>query len=145
MRVLVTGGTGVVGTSTVTALLQRGHVVQLFSRHADRDAEQWPHGVHPIVGNVADAASVRGAATGCDAVLHVAGIVDEHDNATFEGVNVEGTRNMLREAERVRTRKLIYVSALGAESGESAYLRSKRKGEAIVREFSGAWVVVRPG
>ena len=54
MRILVTGGTGVVGRSTVTALVQRGFVVNLFSRRARRDAEQGPQGVHPFAGNVAD-------------------------------------------------------------------------------------------
>ena len=45
MRVLVTGGTGVVGTSTVTALVAAGHTVRLLSRHAARDSRQWPTGV----------------------------------------------------------------------------------------------------
>jgi uncharacterized protein YbjT (DUF2867 family) len=145
MRILVTGGTGVVGRSTVTALLQRGHVVQLLSRHADRDVRQWSHGVNPVRGNIADAATIIGAADGCDAVLHLTAIVDEHGNQTFERVNVEGTRNVVREAERANVKKFVYVSSLGADRGESAYHRSKRQGEAIVRTFSGAWTVVRPG
>jgi len=145
MRILVTGGTGVVGRSTVTALLQRGHVVQLLSRHAERDARQWPHGVNPIRGNIAEPAGIAGAADGCDAVLHLTAIVDEHGTQTFERVNVEGTRNVVREAERAGVRKFVYVSSLGADTGESPYHRSKRQGEAIVRTFKGAWTVVRPG
>lgn len=145
MQVLVTGGTGVVGRSAVTALLQRGHVVRLLSRHAERDVRQWPHGVHPITGNVANAESLDGAAEGCDAVLHLTAIVAEHGNQTFERVNVEGTRNLIREAERAGARKVVYVSSLGADRGESPYHRSKRKAEAIARQFTGAWVVVRPG
>lgn len=102
MRVLVTGGTGVVGRSTVTALLQRGHVVQLFSRNARRDARQWPHGVHPIVGNVAEARSVTGAADGCDVVLHLTGIVEAHGTDTLERVNVEGSSARRRRAAAAR-------------------------------------------
>jgi len=145
MRVLVTGGTGVVGRSTVTALLQRGHTVQLLSRHARRDAEQWSHGVHPIIGNVAEANSIVGAADGCDAVLHLTAIVDEHGTQTLQRVNVDGTRNVVAEAERAGLRKFVFVSSLGAERGESAYHRSKRQAEARVREFRGAWTIVRPG
>ena len=145
MRVLVTGGTGVVGRSAVTALLQRGHVVHLLSRQAQRDAAQWPHGVTPVSGNVANAESIAGAADGCDAVLHLTAIVSEHGNQTFERVNVEGTRNVMREAERAGARKFVYVSSLGADRGESPYHQSKRKGEAIVRQFTGSWVVLRPG
>jgi NADH dehydrogenase len=143
MRILVTGGTGVVGRSTVTALLQHGHVVHLLSRNADRDAAQWPHGVTPIRGDVGNAASIAGAAVDCEAILHLTAIVDEHGANTFERVNVEGTRNVLREAERAGVRKFVYVSSLGANTGASPYHRSKRKAEAIVRQFNGAWTVLR--
>lgn len=86
MKILVTGGTGVVGAGTVTELLRRGHDVVLLSRHAADDARRWPSGVSARTGDVADASSVRGSATGCDAVIHLAGIVDEQDGATFEDV-----------------------------------------------------------
>ena len=145
MRVLVTGGTGVVGESAVTALLQRGHSVRLLSRHAARDARQWPHGVTPWPGDVANEASIRGAADECDAVVHLVGIVEEHPpEATFDRVNVEGTRHIVREAERAGVGRLVYVSSLGAERGRSPYQRSKFAGEEIVRAFSGH-VILRSG
>ena len=143
MRVLVTGGTGVVGRSTITALLQHGHAIRLVSRHADRDAAQWPHGVSAIRADVTDAASLGGAADGCDVVLHLTAIVAEHGANTFERVNVEGARNVLREAERARVPRFLYVSSLGADRGESAYHRSKRQAEAVVRQFNGAWTILR--
>lgn len=145
MRILVTGGTGVVGRSTVTALIQRGHVVNLLSRRARRDAEQWPQGVHPFAGNVAEAGTIGPAIEGCDAVLHLTAIVDESGQNTFERINVEGTRNVLAAAERARVKRFVYVSSLGADHGQSAYHQSKRKAEAIVRTFKGEWIVVRPG
>jgi uncharacterized protein YbjT (DUF2867 family) len=145
MRVLVTGGTGVVGTSTVTALVQRGHVVSLFSRHAARDAKRWPHGVHPITGNVANAATLQGAANGCDAVLHLTGIVEETGNDTYARVNVGGTANVLAEAERAGAKRFVYVSSLGADHGQSPYHQSKREAEELVRGFTGEWIIMRPG
>lgn len=145
MRVLVTGGTGVVGVSTVTALVQRGHVVNLFSRHAPRDAQRWAHGVHPFPGNVANAAALEGAAQGCDAVLHLTGIVDESGNDTYARVNVGGTANVLAEAERAGVKRFVYVSSLGADNGQSPYHRSKREAEELVRGFSGEWIIMRPG
>src|SRR3954467_13419317 len=116
MRVLVTGGSGVVGTSTITALLQRGHSVRLLSRHADRDVRHWSQGVWPWPGDVAVEASVRGAADGCDAVVPLAAIVEEHaPEATFDRVNAQGTRHIVRESERAGVQRLVYVSSLGAE------------------------------
>lgn len=145
MRVLVTGGTGVVGRATITALLQSGHVVHLLSRKAEQDAAQWEQGVHPVAANVTDAATLAGTADGCDAVLHLAGIVEEHGNQTFEKVNVGGTRNVVAEATRAGVRKFVYVSSLGSERGSSPYHESKRKAEAIVRQFPREWVILRPG
>src|SRR6476620_966617 len=143
MRVLVTGGTGVVGVGTVTELVRRGHSVVLVSRHADRDARQWADGVTPWPGDVARAGTLEGATDGCDVVLHMVGIVDESDEATFEAVNVNGTANMIAETERAKVGRFIFVSSLGAPRGESDYHRSKREAEEKVRKFRGAWTICR--
>ncbi len=146
MRILVTGGTGVIGVASVTALLQRGHAVRLLSRHAGDDVRRWNQGVSPWPADVAVEASVRGAAQDCDAVLHIAGIAQEKSpERTFERVNVGGTRHVLAEAERAGVRKFVYVSSLGADRGDSAYHKSKRQGEEVARSFSGSSVIVRPG
>src|SRR3954465_13933924 len=99
MRVLVTGGTGVIGNGVIPQLTASGHTVRLLSRHADHDAAQFKS-VEPITGDVSDAQSLGGAADGCDVIVHVAGIVAETPDATFERVNVGGTRNLLAEAQR---------------------------------------------
>jgi len=135
-----------VGVGTVTELARRGHEVRLLARHAREDVRQWPSGVTPHVGDVTDPASITGAADGCDAVLHIVGIVDESPPAvTFERVNVGGTRNMLAEAQRAFVRRFVYVSSLGAPDGESAYHKSKRDAERLVRQFDGDWTICRPG
>ncbi len=146
MRVLVTGGTGVVGTAAVAALVRRGHTVRLLSRHAEHDVAEWPHRVEAHEGSVTDAASVRGSADGCDVVLHLVAIVkEEPPDATFERVNVEGTRVMSDEAVRAGVSRFIYVSSLGAHRGRSPYHQSKHAGEKIARGFAGGVLVVRPG
>ena len=53
MRILFTGGTGVLGTGTVTELLGRGHEIVLLSRHANDDARQWRHALLITAGAVA--------------------------------------------------------------------------------------------
>jgi NADH dehydrogenase len=146
MRILVTGGSGVVGRSTITELLKRGHSVRLLSRGAAGDVAAWPSGVEAWPGNVGTPASVRGAADGCQCVIHLVGIVDESPpEMTFGRVNVEGTRAIRDEAQRAGVGRLVFVSSLGADRGASPYHRSKFAAEAIVREFSGEWVIVRPG
>jgi len=146
MLVLVTGGTGVVGTATVRALVARGHEVRLFSRNAQHAVDRWPRGVEPRPGQIEDPDSVRGSMDDCDVVVHLAGIVaEEPPETTFERINIEGTRNLLTEAERARVGRFIYVSSLGADRGTSSYHRSKRGAEELVRQFGGGWLILRPG
>jgi len=147
MKVLVTGGTGLVGKAAVDRLLEAGHTVRLLSRRAEDDARQWKAGVEAHTGDISTEEAVAGAAEGCDAVLHVAGIVAERPpDVTFQTVNVEGTRRLAREAKRAGVKRFVYVSSLGAERGESDYHKSKREAELVVRDEAPAgWLVVRPG
>jgi NADH dehydrogenase len=146
MKILVTGGSGVVGKAAVSELLRRGHSVRLLSRNADQDAEQWSGQIESWPASVAEADSLRGSAENCDLVVHVAGIVSESPpEVTFANTNVEGTRNIVREAMRAKCGRLIYVSSLGADTGKSNYHRSKLTAEEIVHGFSGGWIILRPG
>lgn len=145
MKILVTGGTGVIGEGAVPELLSRGHAVRLLSRHAKEDAQQWS-GVEPFAGDVSDASSITGAADGCDVVLHIAGIAAEHPpEVTFANVNVGGTRNLLAEATRANVKRFVFVSSLGADTGKSDYHQSKREAEQLVQQSSLDWTIVRPG
>ncbi|NNC33242.1 NAD-dependent epimerase/dehydratase family protein [Longimicrobium terrae] len=147
MKVLVTGGTGVVGRAAVNELLKAGHTVRLLSRGAEQDAKQWAEGVEAHAGSVSSDEAVLGAANDCDAVLHVAGIVaEEPPEVTFQAVNVDGTRRLAREAKRAGVRRFVYVSSLGAEGGQSGYHKSKYQAELAVREVApDGWLIVRPG
>jgi uncharacterized protein YbjT (DUF2867 family) len=146
MRVLVTGGTGVIGEGAILELLKAGHTVRLLSRGADEGVREWPEGVEPFVADVTERETLRGAADGCGAVLHVTGIVEEDPpEVTFDRVNVDGTRNILDEAERGKVGRFVFVSSLGAERGQSGYHASKREAETLVRASSLEWVVLRPG
>ena len=146
MRVLVTGGTGVIGEGLLPALVGAGHTVRLLSRGAAEDAKRWPKEVEPFSADVTDVSSLRGAAEDCGAVIHVTGIVDESPpEYTFERVNVQGTRNVLAEAARAGLKRFIYVSSLGAGRGKSEYHRSKFKAEELVRASSFDWLILRPG
>jgi uncharacterized protein YbjT (DUF2867 family) len=146
MKVLVTGGTGVIGLGLIPALLSRGHTVRLLSRNADADVRQWAEGVEPHPGDVTDDRSLCGTAKGCDAVIHIAGIASEEPpDRTFRRVNVEGTANIVAEATASGCPRFLFVSSLGTDRGTSEYHASKRAAEEIVRAYAGNWTIVRPG
>jgi len=146
MKVLVTGGTGVVGQSVVSELLERGQSVRMLSRNAQEDVAQWGDRVDAWTASMGESDKVRGSADGCDVVVHIAGIVDESPpEVTFDSVNIGGTRNMLDEAKRAGVGRFVYLSSLGADTGKSAYHASKRDAESLVKKFDGGWIIMRPG
>lgn len=101
MKILVTGGTGVIGMAAVPALLKAGYEVRLLSRGAEADANSFPECVEPFPADISDASRLVDAVQGCGGVLHIAGIVEEEPpDVTFEEVNVEGTRRLLAAARR---------------------------------------------
>jgi uncharacterized protein YbjT (DUF2867 family) len=146
VKILVTGGTGVIGRAAISELLRRGHSVRLLSRGAEEAAGSWASGVEPFAGDVGDATTIIGAADGCDAVVHIVGIVEEAPpDVTFQRVNVEGTSNIVGEAERAAAGRLVFISSLGAERGSSDYHRSKVAAEELVQAFRGGWTILRTG
>lgn len=146
MKVLVTGGTGVIGTATVTELLGRGHQVRLLSRGAADDHSEWEGSVEPFSGDIGDASSISGAAEGCAAVIHITGIVEESPpEVTFERINIAGTENIVRESQRAGVRRIVFISSLGADRGSSGYHESKLRGEEIVRRSGMSWTIARVG
>ena len=79
MRVLVTGGTGFVGSHTVAALARDDHEIRLLARDPDKVERVFaPRDIaidDVVVGDVTDAETVAKAMDGCDAVIHAAALV----------------------------------------------------------------------
>ena len=146
MKILVTGGTGVVGAGAIPALLKAGHNVRLLSRGAEGGAQEYPERVEAFAADISDPAALAGAADGCEVVIHISGIVEEKlPEVTFEKINVEGTEHILQAAREASVRRFIYLSSLGADVGESEYHKSKLRAEELVRNFRGEWLILRPG
>ncbi len=109
MRVLVTGGTGYLGTTIVRALQGRGHVPVVLARRASASALP---GIS-IDGDVRDIAAVRGAAEGADAIIHSAALVSlwRPHAGEFDEVNVGGLLNVLDVARALGTPRVVYTSS----------------------------------
>jgi len=145
LKVLVTGGTGFVGTHLVNTLLRRSHSVAVLSRRAGEARNRYNHPVESIPGDVLDAASVEGAVAGCDAVIHLVGIIHEQGVQTFDRVHREAVENVLAAMASARVRRLVHMSAMGSfADSPSEYGRSKAAGETAVRQSGLDWTVFRP-
>ncbi len=117
MQVLVTGGTGYVGSHTVRALVDAGHEVRLLVRSAERMRRALePLGVPPpphVVGDVTDPVTVRRALDGCDAVVHAANVyaLDARRAQEMASVNPSSTELVLGTAHELGLDPIVHVSS----------------------------------
>jgi nucleoside-diphosphate-sugar epimerase len=158
MRVLVTGGTGYIGSHSVAAIVRAGHRVRILARDPERARRTpaalgvGPDAIELVRGDVTDGDDVRRAVDGCDAVLHAAGVYsfDPRHRARMWEVNVRGTRLVLDAARTAGLDPIIHVSTFGAllpcdapavhtrapvGTSREPYLASKAEAERLAREL----------
>ncbi|MFN3945734.1 MAG: complex I NDUFA9 subunit family protein [Allosphingosinicella sp.] len=143
--VTVFGGGGFVGRYVAQALHRHRVRVRIAQRDPRRAFFLKPLGglgmTQFVRADVTDAASVRAAVQGSDAVINLVGIL----KGNFEAVHVTGARNVAEAAAEAGADALVHVSAIGADAAsESRYGSSKGVGEGMVRQaFPGA-TIIRP-
>lgn len=146
MQVFVTGASGYVGRAVVTALRARGHAVVALERPDSRRAFAEP-GVRAVHGDIRDPDSLRGRMDGCEAVVHLVGIIREipGQGVTMDAVHRKGTEHVVDEARRAGVRRFLHMSALGSRpNAVSAYHRSKWAAEEYVRASGLDYTIFRP-
>jgi ferritin-like metal-binding protein YciE/nucleoside-diphosphate-sugar epimerase len=115
MKVIVTGATGNVGTSTVQALSESAEIDEIVG--LARRAPRWsPAKTSWVEANVLSA-DLEALFDGADAVVHLAwAIQPSRDAVTLERVNVEGSRRVFAAAAAAGVPKLVHASSVGAYS-----------------------------
>ena len=145
MRVLVTGGTGFVGTHLINTLLRRGHEVAVLERRPGSTRNRYNHPVEAAAGDVLDRGSLERAAAGRDAVIHLVVIINEREEQTFDRMHREAVENVDRAMRAAGVRRLLHMSAMGtSEDAPSEYGQTKAAGERVARESGLDWTVLRP-
>ncbi|MFB6266375.1 MAG: complex I NDUFA9 subunit family protein [Halodesulfurarchaeum sp.] len=147
MRVLVTGGTGFIGTHLCRELADRGHDVTALSRSPR--GEELPEEISAAVGDVTDGEAMERALSGQDVVVNLVALSPlfkpSGGDEMHERVHVGGTRNVVEAAAANDLDAVVQMSALGADpAGQTAYIRAKGEAEAIVRDGSVPWTIFRP-
>lgn len=161
MRVLVTGGTGFVGSHSVRSLRSAGHEIRLLARNREKLSRVFPDAAPAdvIVGDVTDPASVAKALDGADAVVHCAAVVaiEARRAREVQDTNLRAVELVVGGAAERGVGAIVYVSSLGAlfapgaplserspiAAAQSPYARSKAEGEAYVRRLQDAGAPVR--
>lgn len=109
MKILVTGGSGFLGTEICRRLAARGHHVRSLQRGHRSPV---PNGAEAVLGDVRDTATVTDAVRGCDAVVHTAALADVWGpRRDFASVNITGTANVLDACRRQGVTRLVHCSS----------------------------------
>ncbi len=145
-RVLVTGANGSLGRALVTHLAATGATVRALVRSERAAATLRSLAAPPEVAIVewSDAPGLARAIDGCDAAVHLVGVLKETPSQRYADAH-EGTARALATAARgASLRRIVYLSIIGASTkSKNACLASKARAEAILLEAPLATTVLR--
>ncbi len=154
-KVLVTGGSGFVGSNIVDALLGRGVGVRaLVRRNSDLSFLKNPE-IELAFGDVTDTASLQQAVAGVQGIVHCAGLTKARSLDQYLDVNLGGTERLLKACLSLKTRpeRIVCLSSLAAFGPSlngsplreddapypvSDYGRSKLEGQRCAQSFMGS-------
>ncbi len=157
----LTGGTGFVGGHVARALLAERWEVRALSRRADGFPPDLR--VEIVAGDLSEGSHeiLRAALRGCDAIVHVAGLVKARTLEEYRAINVAGTERVLAAGGAAAPEALFLLVSSQAAAGPARDGRPVREGEtprpvswygrskleceeAVARDWQGPWLVLRP-
>jgi uncharacterized protein YbjT (DUF2867 family) len=151
-RVLLLGGTGFVGRHVCEHLVRQGWALTVATRRASnaRHVQHLP-GLTVLEADVHDEGTLRRLLPGHDAIVNLVAILHGSE-AAFARAHIELPEKLARVALASGVRRLVHISALGADpatadTAPSAYLRSKSRGEAVLQQAASQGLqltVLRP-
>ena len=115
MKVLITGGTGCIGSAVVRELGRAGHYLRILTRRPERVGAAREGKIEVIGGDLAQGSSLSHAVRDVDAVCHIAGILGgkTRDLDYYRTLHVEGTARLLQALGGTSARKVIHCSTAG--------------------------------
>jgi uncharacterized protein YbjT (DUF2867 family) len=146
MKILVTGGTGFVGGHVIHALRAEERPVRALVRDLRKAGRLAGWGCELVEGDVTDAASLRRAVEGCQAVVHLVAI-RRGSQEEFERVMSQATRDLVAAARDAGVQRFVLMSAAGTSEQTAAvvpYFRAKWEMEKAVRESGLEFTIFRP-
>jgi uncharacterized protein YbjT (DUF2867 family) len=140
MVILLTGANGFIGQRLVQALRASGHTIV----EARRDAQAGPGTIGADYVRDIHESDWLPRLTGTDAVINAVGILRERRSQTFERIHTLAPRALFAACVTAGVRRVIQISALGADAGASRYFASKRAADEYLAMLPLDWTIVQP-
>jgi uncharacterized protein YbjT (DUF2867 family) len=139
VRVLVCGASGFIGSAVCAQLALAGHQVLRGVRYAgqpgdvaiDYNLDVVPSVWLPRLREV-------------DAAVNAVGIISEHGASRFDTLHAAAPIALFEACAEAGVRRVVQISALGAESGDTAYFTSKRAADEALVALPLEWTILRP-
>ena len=132
--ILVTGGTGTIGSAVVPLLQDSGRPIRVLSRHPCPAADIAADGVRYVVGDTVKNIGLPDALLGVKVVLHLAGGASGDDIAAH---------NLVAAARQADVQHLVLISVVGADRMPLGYFRRKAAAESTITESGIPWTCIR--
>ncbi len=142
--ILVTGGTGNLGTELVPLLIRRGHSVRVLTRDPERTRARLAETADVTLGDVRSPDTLGNAVRGADAIVSaMTGFAPGAHGP--KAIDYQGNLNLIRAAEAAGVRRFVLVSMHGAAADHPMELgRMKHRAEQALRVSRLDWVILRP-
>jgi uncharacterized protein YbjT (DUF2867 family) len=147
--ILITGSTGFVGRHLVKRLVAAGEQPRCLVRNQQKASQTLPDDrVEVALGDTTQPDTLEPAMQGVETVVHSAFItadIKERRDASYQGVNVNGTRHVVEAAKRAGVKKIVLVSGLGTRPDKpGSYMQDRYLAEQIVKNSELSWSVIQP-
>ncbi|HEY0940046.1 MAG TPA: NAD(P)H-binding protein [Steroidobacter sp.] len=140
MVILITGATGFIGRRLVATLRESGHRVIAVVRHADATEDA----VSGDFTRDLDPETWVPRLAGVDVVINAVGILRERGQQTFENIHTRAPQALFSACATAGVKKVIQISALGADRGNTGYFTSKHAADEHLATLDLSWTIVQP-
>jgi uncharacterized protein YbjT (DUF2867 family) len=148
MRVLVTGGYGLIGSAILSQLHRDGHAVVGAGRSIGEARRRFPYAqwVEADFARLREPDAWRPLLAGVDAVVNCVGVLQDGARDDTRNVHVEATCALFDACARAGIRRVLHVSAIGSDSaGPTEFARTKAEADAHLARLDLDWIILRPG
>ena len=147
--ILITGSTGFVGRHLVKRLVAEGERPRCLVRSREKAAQTLPFDqIEVVIGDTTRLGTLESAMQGVETLVHSAFVtadIKQGRGVSYQGVNVEGTRNVVEAARRAGVKKIVLVSGLGTKPDKpGSYMQGRYLAEQAARESELAWSIIQP-
>ena len=146
MNVAIFGATGFVGKYLLEELKKHDYNAQMLIRKGSENKIDISSNHKIIIGDISNKDAIKQTLKDADAIIYTIGIIREfkRKNITFDYLHHQGIKNVIEEAEKLKIKRFVLMSANGVKKEGAKYQTSKYLGEMALINSNLNWTIFRP-